>query len=103
MPMMTKRALTKAFDNGFLDDVYREVRLYGNIISDREWSIDDLPRYNGAWRELAINHAGKGWKFTLHNGQIESASMFESPLMIGVKGDPVTKEDDDRHRRILAM
>ena len=103
MPMMTKRALSKAFDSGFLEDVYREVRLYGAIISDREWSIDDLPRYNGAWRELAINHAGKGWKFTLHNGQIESAEMYDSPLVIGVKGDPVTKEDDDRHRRILAM
>lgn len=103
MPMMTKRALSKAFDNGSLEDVYREVRLYGAIISDREWSIYDLPRYNGAWRELVINHAGKGWKFTLHNGQIESAGMYESPLLIGVKGDPVTAEEDERHRRILSM
>ncbi len=100
MPMMTKRQLVKAYNNGQLEEVYKEVRRYGVIVKDVEWSIADGGRYDGAWRHMWINHHGLGWSFELHNGELFAAGYNLAPLIVGIHGQAVTEEENARAIRI---
>lgn len=69
---MNKREIQKAFKNGWLDDVKNQCVRYGNIVSVRDWEINDIERYNGAWRMYQIEHHGIQWEIEMHNGEVKS-------------------------------
>lgn len=98
--MLTPRRLFKAFDLGDIETVYKEVRRYGVIVTDKEWEMTEPARYAGAWRNLWINHHGRGWEFTLHNGELTEAGHVFAPVIIGIHGTAVTEEQNARDIRI---
>ena len=74
MPMLTKPQLLKAIKQGDLMTVKNECVLYGKIIALRDWEIDDIPRYNGCWRQYKIEHKKTQWEIKMHNGEVVSVS-----------------------------
>lgn len=97
MKYRTKTAATKAFNAGHFEDLFHDVRIYGTIIKDDQWEDD-----RGYLREMSFNWHGKGWKYTRLNGEIIESGMYESPLIVGIMGDVVTIEDNERDKRIVA-
>jgi len=98
--MKTAKQLQKAYEMGDFRDVYAEIRRYGDIVTDKEWNDEQPGRYAGAWREMWINHKGKGWHFTMHNGEIVEAGYKVAPVVIGIHGQAVTDEENERDKRI---
>jgi hypothetical protein len=101
MPMLTKAQLKKAYSRGELEEVVFQVRRYGVIVKDAQWSVADGGRYDGAWRECHVNHQGMGWNFTMHNGDVQSVGHVFAPYIIGIHGDAVTEEENAQHIRIM--
>lgn len=97
MKYRTKAAATKAFNAGHFDDLFKDIRIYGVIVKDDQWEDD-----RGFHREMSFNWHGKGWKYTRHNGEIMSASMYEQPVIVGIMGQVVTEEQNERDKRIVA-
>lgn len=71
MEYMTKTQLAKAYDNGWLDEVKNQCVKYG-IVKIKDWEVNDIPRYNGAWRLYYITHHNIQWIIKMHNGEIVS-------------------------------
>lgn len=70
MMFMTKTQLLKAFKNGQLDEVAKQLRRYGKIVNDSSYEIES-GHYKGSHRDLNIIHHGFTWELNLHNGEVK--------------------------------
>ena len=70
MMYLTKTQLLKAFKNGQLDEVAKQLRRYGKIVHDTSYEIES-GHYKGSHRDLNINHHGFTWDLNLHNGEVK--------------------------------
>lgn len=67
--MLTKRQLIEALNFGMFDEVLKECRRYGDIISDRSFDIE-TGYYAGANRIFTIKYKNLYWRFEMLNGEI---------------------------------
>lgn len=70
MMFMTKTQLLKAFKNGQLDEVSKQLRRYGKIVNDSSYEIES-GYYIGSHRDTTIVHHGFVWELNLHNGEVK--------------------------------
>ena len=67
--MFTKAQIKKAYHDGWLDDVAKDLLRYGTIIKDHSFSIDS-GYHAGEHREYQIEHHGIAWSIEKHNGEV---------------------------------
>ena len=72
MQFMNKTQIVKAFKQGQIDLVWKQVRLCGGILKDKAWEQED-----GCHRVMHIMHHGYEWKGYMHNGDVTRLSMTE--------------------------
>lgn len=65
--LKSKHSMINMFHKGQLDDVAKELRLYGTITGDSRWDEGE----KGAYRAMTIDHRGIVWNLTLHNGEVK--------------------------------
>lgn len=73
---MNKRQIVAALNKGFLDDVVKQLRTYGNIQSMQEFDIEE-GSHAGAHRVMKIEHHGLSWEVSMHNGEVKSVGHSE--------------------------
>ena len=70
MMYLTKTQLLKAFKNGQLDEVAKQLRRYGKIVNDSSYEIES-GYYMGSHRDTTIVHHDFVWELNLHNGEVK--------------------------------
>lgn len=72
---MNKRQILEAFNKGWMQEIKQQCTLYGKIVAVNDWEIDDIPRYNGCWRQYKIEHHSILWTIEMHNGEVTEIGM----------------------------
>lgn len=73
MPYMNKRQIVKAYNDGLLDDVKKQLCTYGTIVLVKDWETEE-GYYKGASRIYRIEHHGLQWKVYMLNGEVLEVS-----------------------------
>ena len=71
--MMNKAQIKKAYKDGWLDEVAKELVRYGTITNDHSYEIES-GYHAGSHRQTEITHLGIGWIVEKHNGEVKSLS-----------------------------
>lgn len=69
--MLTKPQIKKAYKEGWLDNVAKELVRYGTITKDHSFEIDS-GYHAGSHRQTNFLHHGIEWQVEKHNGEIKS-------------------------------
>jgi len=69
--MMTKAQIKKAYIDGWLDEIAKELTRYGTIIKDYSFEIES-GYHAGSHRVLEIEHYGIAWIIEKHNGEVKT-------------------------------
>jgi hypothetical protein len=67
--MLRIQSLDKLMNNGHLDDLYKDVRRYGNITTDNTQEDSD----GIETRSISIKHKGRVWNFSITLGEVHRA------------------------------
>jgi hypothetical protein len=70
MSYMTKQSIVKAYNRGHIEDVAKQLRMYGTITHDKSWN-ESSGYYAGAHRVLHITQHGYTWEIHMHNGEVK--------------------------------
>lgn len=67
--MLTLNQIKKHIENGHLMEAYKEVRLYGAMVRDKEFTVES-GHHAGAHRVMRLQYKGVEWGFSMHNGEV---------------------------------
>lgn len=70
MNYLTKKQLISAYNKGHLDDVAKQLRMYGTIFDDKSFEIES-GYHVGHHRIMKIKHHDIEWNIELHNGEVK--------------------------------
>ena len=68
---LNKRQLITYYNKGYLDEVAKQLRRYGEILEYKDFTIED-GYHAGAHRIMRIKHHSIMWDLNLHNGEVKS-------------------------------
>ena len=71
--MMTKAQIKKAYKDGWLEEVAKDLVRYGTITKDHSFEIDS-GYHAGSHRQTDFLHLGINWRVEKHNGEVISVS-----------------------------
>ncbi len=71
MSFMSKSQIVKSYNKGYIDDVVKQLRMYGTITADTSFDMED-GYHAGAHRVLTIQHHGMDWEVHMHNGEVKT-------------------------------
>ena len=71
MNYLNKKQLISAYNKGNLDDVAKQLRMYGTIFDDKSFEIES-GYHVGHHRMMKIKHHDIEWNIALHNSEVKS-------------------------------
>lgn len=72
--MLTKTQIKKAYKDGWMDEVAKELVRYGTITNDHSFDINS-GYHAGSHRQTDFIHHGIQWRVEKHNGEVVTLGM----------------------------